>query len=142
MTRKVAGSTPAECTNHAEVAQLSEQAGGNTGEVGGVNPSLGTKYDKLYVIVRAGLGGVKTAQAVHAFRAFVAEYPAIEQHWYETSNNIVVLDEADLDGLADRLDGHGLAVSRFHEPDLDGQLTAICVEPRARHEVRRLKLTQ
>jgi hypothetical protein len=93
--------------------------------------------------VRADLSnGMKAAQACHALRAFVAEYPEIEGPWFRISNNIVILEHDDLDGLANRLASHGLALSRFHEPDRDGQLTAICVEPAARNRVSTVRLAR
>ena len=47
---------------------------------------------KLYVVVRADLSpGVQAAQALHAHRAFVAEYPEVERVWFETSNTISIL---------------------------------------------------
>lgn len=96
---------------------------------------------KLYVIVKNTLSaGLKAAQAVHAARAFAAVYPDLEKSWFEVSNNVVVLEHDNLDDLANRLDAHGLALARFHEPDRDNELTAICVEPEARKSVSRLAL--
>jgi hypothetical protein len=93
--------------------------------------------------VRRDLGpGMKAAQACHALRAFVEAYPEIDRAWYAVSNNIVILEHEDLDGLADRLDGHGLALARFHEPDRGGDLTAFCVEPAARSAVRKVSLAR
>lgn len=87
---------------------------------------------KLYVIVKKTLAaGLMAAQAIHAFRAFVGEYPVLERYWHEEHNNIVVLHEEELGELASRLEEAGFRLSRFHEPDLDNELTAICVEPGA-----------
>ena len=87
---------------------------------------------KLYIVVKKTLNaGLKAAQAIHAFRQFVGEYPILESYWHAEHNNIVVLHEDDLLGLEERLRAAGYRVSAFHEPDLDGELTAICVEPAA-----------
>ena len=87
---------------------------------------------KLYIIVNNTLNaGLKAAQAIHAFRAFVGEYPHIEKYWHKEHNNIVVLQDSDLGNLAERLEADGYRVSRFTEPDLDDALTAICAEPNA-----------
>ena len=100
-----------------------------------------TPASKLYIIVLASLSaGLKAAQACHAMRAFVGEYPTLEKEWYEVSNNIVVLEYPDLEDLAERLEGHGMALARFHEPDRDGALTSICVTPVARKLLARVPL--
>lgn len=87
---------------------------------------------KLYVVVKKTLAaGLMAAQAIHAFRAFVGEYPVLESYWHAEHNNIVVLHENDLEGLTSRLEAAGVRLSKFHEPDRGGELTAICVEPGA-----------
>lgn len=95
---------------------------------------------KLYIIVRETLtAGLKAAQACHAAIAFTQAYPEKTREWMP-DNNIVVLEHSDMDGLASVLEGMGLDLVRFHEPDLDDQLTAICVEPAARRHVSTLRL--
>lgn len=96
---------------------------------------------KLYVVLKAALdSGLKIAQAIHVFRSFVGEYPHIEQPWHDQSNNIVVLQHEDPDGLGEHLEGMGYAVSRFWEPDRDGELTGLCVEPAAWRQLSSLPL--
>lgn len=96
---------------------------------------------KLYIIVLDTLSaGLKSAQACHALRAFGASYPDIDLDWYNTSNNLVILEHDDPVSLADRLGGHGFAVSRFYEPDMDHTLTAFCVAPEAKKMLSRLAL--
>ena len=96
---------------------------------------------KLYIIVLKTLSsGLKCAQACHALRAFTQAYPELDKEWYETSNNIVVLEHEDMNGTANLLEAHGLAVARFQEPDMDGALTAICVEPRGARRLSNLRL--
>ena len=45
---------------------------------------------------------------------------------------------ADLEGLLEKLSG--LCMARFHEPDLDDLLTAICVESAAKKRLSGLRL--
>ncbi len=88
--------------------------------------------DKLYVMVDSGLSsGLKMAQACHALRLFGDEHSEIELEWYKGSSNIVVLEHDEVGEVARELESLGYLVSRFHEPDLDNLLTAICVEPKA-----------
>lgn len=96
---------------------------------------------KLYVVVDQALdSGLKMAQAIHAAIQFGQENPGVFQQWYTESNNIVVLQAGDVPELTDELVGAGLRVSRFHEPDLAGALTAFCVEPAARSRLSDLSL--
>jgi len=96
---------------------------------------------KLYVIVDSALSpGMAAAQAVHAAFAFALAWPDLTSQWQGSSNNIVVLQEADLGARADALEAEGLRLVRFHEPDLKDALTAICVEPEARRALSSLRL--
>ena len=96
---------------------------------------------KLYVVLRAALdSGLKIAQAIHVFRAFLGEYPHIERPWHDHSNNIVVLQHEDPEELGEHLEDLGYAVSRFHEPDRGGELTGLCVEPAAWRQLSSLPL--
>lgn len=106
-----------------------------------------TSADKLYIVTRSDLpAGYQAAQAVHAARQFQALHPDLERAWFERSNTIAILsapsEEAlsELASLAERLE---LRIARFHEPDIDNQLTAIAIEPgdHARRICRRLPLT-
>ena len=95
---------------------------------------------KLYIIVLKSLSsGLKAAQACHAMFAFTQAYPVKTKEWAE-HNNIVILEADDLPQVADLLDVLNLSSVRFHEPDLDDQLTAVCVEPAARRHVADLRL--
>jgi peptidyl-tRNA hydrolase len=100
--------------------------------------------DKLYVIVRNDLcPGLQIAQACHALRAFVDDQPEAERSWHDASNNLVVLqvpDEAALAALGATLGANGIPVAHFHEPDLNGALTALAAGPEARRYVCRLPL--
>jgi hypothetical protein len=96
---------------------------------------------KLFVIVSAALNaGLKAAQGIHAFRAFQNDHPEVEQNWHTNHNNIVVLQDDDIPSLAARLEAKGFRISRFHEPDLDDELTAITAEPGAWKQLSSLPL--
>lgn len=76
--------------------------------------------------------GAQIAQALHAFREFIEEYPSLDQEWYKTSNYIAILsapDEGELERLSLRLTKKGIKHSLFREPDFDNELTAIAIEP-------------
>lgn len=96
---------------------------------------------KLYVVVREDIGaGLLAAQAAHAAIAFALKYPSLTERWNIDSNNIAILgarDEAHLQELVAALPP-GLLVADFHEPDLDGQLTAFAVDCRARRSLSQL----
>jgi hypothetical protein len=96
---------------------------------------------KLYIVVRDSLKpGLAAAQAIHAAFLFGEQYPHLKDYWYKEHNNIVVLQNDDVAALAVRLEEAGFRLSRFHEPDLDNQLTAICVEPEAWRMLSSVKL--
>lgn len=84
----------------------------------------------LYVIVRADLPpGLLLAQAVHVARKFTRRYAEIS---VSEDENVVVLavpSESELDNLLQWLSWETPHVPReeFHEPDLDGSLTAISI---------------
>lgn len=77
---------------------------------------------RLYIAVRSDIPpGLQIAQACHAARAFTLEHPSAD-----VGENLVVLaseSEAELRELAERLSP--LPTTRFFEPDLQGELTAI-----------------
>lgn len=72
------------------------------------------------------------SQSLHAFREFAEQYPEIEREWYKKSNYIAVLsvkDESELKNLCEKLDSKEIKFSKFKEPDLDNELTAVAIEP-------------
>ena len=96
---------------------------------------------RLYIVLEKALdAGLKMAQAVHAGFLFDEEHRELRHQWYTESNNIVVLEREDLPSLADELEAAGFRLSRFTEPDLNGQLTAICVESAAWRKLSNLRL--
>lgn len=78
---------------------------------------------RLYVVVRADLpAGLQLAQACHATRSFGLEQPELD-----VGENLVVLhakDAAALGTLVETARKEDLPVVPFHEPDLDGAITA------------------
>jgi peptidyl-tRNA hydrolase len=88
---------------------------------------------KLYLITRKDLTpGAQMAQVVHVMREFVEDFPKIEKHWYKSSNTVVILsvdNEDELYYLVNKAKQLDIKVSKFHEPDLGNQLTAIALEP-------------
>lgn len=98
---------------------------------------------RLYIVVSSALSaGLKAAQACHATVAFTQSWPELARAWSEGSNNLVVLEAADLPPLADRLEAAGLRVVRFHEPDLADALTAFVAEPAAARRLSSLPLAR
>jgi len=99
--------------------------------------------ERMYVVVlRALSSGLKAAQACHAMTAFTFAHPQRTRDWFDQSNNLVVLQCDDLGRVADELEGRGVSVARFHEPDRGGELTAICADPSARRFLSRMSLAE
>lgn len=96
---------------------------------------------RMYVVVLRSLSaGMKAAQACHAMTAFTFAHPDSTRRWFEDSNHLVVLHDDDLGKIASDLEKKGVPVSKFHEPDLGGTLTAICADDRARKHLSSLQL--
>lgn len=99
-----------------------------------LNPSKApvTADKRLYVVVRNDLlPGLQISQSIHAKDDFTHEYPVEEKRWRDTSNTIIVLS-----GTSDQLYSviskaltHDVKYSRFKEPDLNNQVTAVALEP-------------
>ncbi len=98
--------------------------------------------EKLYVVVRADLQpGQQLAQSCHAVSAFALEHPGHHRTWQQGSQNLVVLQVPDETALAALLGrASELVGAAFHEPDLDGSLTAIALHAVARPLVSSLPL--
>lgn len=88
---------------------------------------------KLVVVTRKDLTpGEQLAQTNHASIQFQHEHPIISKDWLEKSNYIVILaakDEQDLLRILEKSRMSNLKSSVFVEPDLNGQVTAIAIEP-------------
>jgi hypothetical protein len=74
---------------------------------------------------------------------FALAFPWITAAWQRDSGTLAILatrDELALGWLCTDAVLAGLHAISFHEPDLDGALTAVALEPAARDLVRRLPM--
>lgn len=90
--------------------------------------------------------GYQVVQSNHSIADFIFEHPVLAQQWKKESNSIINLSvptEQELAGLSKQLKSKGYYVSEFYEPDIDNQLTAICVYATSvvRKELSHLPLT-
>ncbi len=97
------------------------------------------KGDKLFLVTRRDIsGGYQAVQSCHALRQFGAEHPDIDAEWYHTSNYLALLsveNEVELMKLIVQASDAGLKWSAFREPDLDGKITAIAIEPHPKSQL-------
>lgn len=102
------------------------------------------KLPKLYLVTRSDLPpGAQAAQLVHAMAEFASDRPETFAAWKADSNTVVCLaarNEEELHKLRDRLDAACVEYVAFTEPDLDGALTSIALEPDGASFVKRLPL--
>lgn len=100
--------------------------------------------DKLYLVTRNDLSpGQRAVQAAHAMRQFAHDHPEIDREWFYSSNYLCLLEvagERDLVSLEEQANDRGIKFSRFMEPDLENQVTAIALEPAARNICKGLSL--
>jgi hypothetical protein len=85
----------------------------------------------------------QACQAAHAAVEFCLRFPRLAADWHASSGALVLLaadDELELSRLNGDVAAAGLRAVPFHEPDLDGALTAIAVAPAGRGFLRRLPL--
>jgi hypothetical protein len=98
----------------------------------------------LYLVTRADLpAATQACQAAHAAVEFCLTYPRLTEQWHASSGALVLLaarDELDLSRIRVDVASSGLRAVPFHEPDLDGALTALAVEPAGRQFLARLPL--
>jgi len=91
------------------------------------------------VAVRADLPvGLQMAQAVHAAFSFSDEHPRVARTWHRDSQFLVVVnvpDEAHLLALSQTARALGVEVAQWHEPDVNGEATAIALAPVAAAKV-------
>ncbi len=90
---------------------------------------------KLFIIVREDMSpGDIACQSCHALKAFTHAFPEQDRIWFAASNNLALLgaqNESELTALEQRLKLAGFKCVHFEEPDLDGSVTALAVEPEA-----------
>lgn len=89
------------------------------------------KPPKMVVITRADMPpGYQLVQSVHAMADFAAAHPQAFLAWQKGTNTLACLavpDEAALANLWDKLGKYGVPQTAFREPDVEDQLTAICI---------------
>lgn len=99
----------------------------------------------MVIITRCDLTpGYQAQQSTHSISDFQYTFPDVTKHWKETSNSIVLLaakNEEELDKLFKKLSLF-TDVVRFYEPDLNDELTSICLfaTPEIRKKVSHLPL--
>ena len=87
---------------------------------------------KLVTITRRDLTpGYQLAQTVHVVADYIFQNPFSSYRWNKTSNYLVTLsvpDEQALLKLADQFLANGIKYTKFQEPDINNQVTALCME--------------
>jgi peptidyl-tRNA hydrolase len=91
------------------------------------------KGDKLFLVTRRDLEpGYQAVQTCHAIRQFSADHKEVDCEWFNNSNYLAMLsveNEIELMRLIVSANDKGLKHSVFREPDFDGAITAIALEP-------------
>ena len=78
---------------------------------------------RLYIIIDESLDPVYgCVQGGHAVAQYLLENP--DSKW---KNNYLIYLKANLERIVVKLQRYGICYTEFHEPDLDGKLTAIAV---------------
>jgi peptidyl-tRNA hydrolase len=87
----------------------------------------------MYLVVRSDLTpGEQLAQTTHAVFRFASRFPGTTDCWLDNSECLVILgieNEEKLLALWQEAERQGIECIGFREPDMDNQLTAICLEP-------------
>lgn len=97
------------------------------------------------VITRSDLTpGYQAQQSTHSVADFAIEYPEQIKEWHKNSKSIICLsckNEQELDSLFNKL-SKLTPVTKFYEPDLEDQLTSICLyaSPDVRKKLSHLPL--
>lgn len=91
------------------------------------------RYEKLYIVTRKDLSpGLQAAQVAHAAFTFAYEHRPLATSWQEESNFLIILSvesEEELWLLGASAELKNLPVTRFTEPDIGNELTAIAIAP-------------
>ena len=94
------------------------------------NTQINKEESKLVVITRSDLTpGYQAQQSTHSVADFANEFPQSFNEWKTTSNSIICLqvnNETELDTLYNKL-SKLTSVTKFYEPDLNDELTSICL---------------
>lgn len=90
-------------------------------------------HSKLIVITRRDLTpGAQAVQSAHAAIDFQHQFPQISQNWNKLSNYLILLSVDNEDSLKHQIQKiikFNLSHVVFKEPDMDNQITAVCIEP-------------
>lgn len=75
--------------------------------------------------------GYQAVQSTHAAINFIFEHNDRAGPWHKSNYlvQLTVKDEEELKELIERCRTVSLAITIFKEPDIDNQITAICIEP-------------
>lgn len=99
---------------------------------------------KLYLVTRRDLcPGQQAVQAAHALQEYNVHHAELARDWYSKSNTLAFLavpDERALKLLWWKAQDAQSSVTAFHEPDRQGELTALAIGPEGRKLVRGLRL--
>ena len=91
---------------------------------------INKQESKLVVITRCDLTpGYQAQQSTHSVADFAHEFPQQFNDWKQNSNSIICLqvnNEKELDALYQKL-SKLTPVTKFYEPDLNDELTSICL---------------
>ena len=99
--------------------------------------TMGT-VKRLYVLVNRRLNSVYgCVQAGHAVAQWLLEHP--QQNW---NNQYLIYLWADIERWSEKLDSLGIKYSAFHEPDMNGTVTAIAVQDDSGLMFQSLKLVE
>lgn len=89
-----------------------------------------TEQGRLVIITRSDLSyGYQAQQSTHSIADFAYENPEAFKYWKETSNSIICLgvqSEQELEKWYEKLSQY-TNVTKFYEPDLNDELTSICM---------------
>lgn len=87
---------------------------------------------KLIIVTRQDLTpGYQATQASHSALLFAQEFPQIFKEWSKNSYLALlsVENEQELISLISKLEKSKVKFSVFREPDIQNQITSICIEP-------------
>ena len=76
--------------------------------------------------------GYQICQSLQSAIDFILKHPDIAKKWHVNSNYLACLSvktENDLLSLCDKLAFNNILFTKFHESDINSQLTSICIEP-------------
>ena len=91
-----------------------------------------SQINKLTVVTRQDLTpGYQATQATHSALLFSQEFTQIYEKWSKLPylSLLSVKDENELNSLIKKLKKSNLYFSIFTEPDIDNQVTSVCIEP-------------